>query len=122
MTIVVADTSPLNYLVLIGEIDLLPALYGKIVIPLEVFGELTHPDAPLAVGEWIRQAPTWLEIRRNLIGAGTPLIENLDAGECAAIQLAQSEEKALLLMDDAAGRRVADRLGIAQIGTLGSCD
>jgi predicted nucleic acid-binding protein len=33
MTVVVADTSPLNYLILIGEIDVLPQLYGGIVAP-----------------------------------------------------------------------------------------
>jgi predicted nucleic acid-binding protein len=41
MTVVVADTSPLNYLLLIGEISVLPALYGQIVIPQEVMTELS---------------------------------------------------------------------------------
>ena len=31
--IVVADTSPLNYLVLIDEIDLLPAIFGRVLLP-----------------------------------------------------------------------------------------
>jgi len=31
--IVVADTTPVNYLILIGEIDVLPKLYGRVVIP-----------------------------------------------------------------------------------------
>jgi predicted nucleic acid-binding protein len=31
--IVVADTSPVNYLVLIDEIDLLPQLFGTVVMP-----------------------------------------------------------------------------------------
>jgi len=30
--IVVADTSPINYLLLIKEIDILPKMYGKVVI------------------------------------------------------------------------------------------
>ena len=34
--IVVADTSPINYLVLIKEIEILPKLYGKVVIPQTV--------------------------------------------------------------------------------------
>jgi|HubBroStandDraft_5_1064220.scaffolds.fasta_scaffold267466_2 predicted nucleic acid-binding protein len=29
MTVVIADTSPLNYLVLIGQIEILRRLYGK---------------------------------------------------------------------------------------------
>jgi predicted nucleic acid-binding protein len=43
MTVVIADTSPLNYLVLIAEIELLPQLYGTIVIPREVFLERDLP-------------------------------------------------------------------------------
>jgi predicted nucleic acid-binding protein len=33
MKAVVADTSPLNYLVLIGEVDLLAQLYGEVLVP-----------------------------------------------------------------------------------------
>jgi predicted nucleic acid-binding protein len=33
--IVVADTTPINYLILIGEIDILTQLYGRVVIPLK---------------------------------------------------------------------------------------
>jgi len=39
MTVVIADTSPLNYLVLIGQIELLRRLYGKVLIPTEVLAE-----------------------------------------------------------------------------------
>jgi predicted nucleic acid-binding protein len=34
--IVVADTSPLNYLVLIGEAEMRRRLYGQVVIPAAV--------------------------------------------------------------------------------------
>jgi predicted nucleic acid-binding protein len=34
--IVVADTSPINYLILIGEIEILTKMYGKVVIPQTV--------------------------------------------------------------------------------------
>ena len=40
--IVVADTTPLNYLVLIEQIDLLPALYQQVLIPLEVHRIILH--------------------------------------------------------------------------------
>jgi predicted nucleic acid-binding protein len=42
MPIVVADTGPLNYLVLIKAIDLLPKLFDLVCVPETVFGELTH--------------------------------------------------------------------------------
>jgi len=31
---VLCDTSPLNYLILIGRVEILPALFGKIVVPV----------------------------------------------------------------------------------------
>ena len=43
----------------------------------------------------------------------------MDAGEAAAIELALAEKDSLLLIDDAAGRAVATRLGVANTGTLG---
>ena len=38
--IVIADTSPLNYLVLIDCVELLPGLYGRVIVPQAVFDEL----------------------------------------------------------------------------------
>ena len=43
MSVVVADTSPLNYLVQTGAISVLPKLYGQVVIPQAVFDELSDP-------------------------------------------------------------------------------
>lgn len=40
MKVVVADTSPLNYLVLIGQVDVLSQLYGEVLIPDIVAQEL----------------------------------------------------------------------------------
>jgi predicted nucleic acid-binding protein len=34
--IIVSDTSPLNYLILIGYQDVLPTLFGQIIIPQAV--------------------------------------------------------------------------------------
>ena len=50
--VVVADTSPINYLVLIGQIDLLTRLYTRILIPPAVLAELKHPLAPKPVRNW----------------------------------------------------------------------
>jgi predicted nucleic acid-binding protein len=51
--IVVADTSPLNYLALVGEVDVLPKLFTHIVIPEGVAAELRHPKMPVSVQNWI---------------------------------------------------------------------
>jgi len=44
-------TSPLNYLLLIGEIAILPSLYGEVFIPPEVLAELSDIDAPPEVSK-----------------------------------------------------------------------
>jgi predicted nucleic acid-binding protein len=63
MTVVVADTSPLNYLVLIGQIEVLRSLYGKVFVPPEVLAELSDRGVPLEVVKWIQERPDWLEVR-----------------------------------------------------------
>ena len=51
--LVVTDTTPINYLVLIGHVDILPSLYGHVVIPQAVVGDLQHPRTPESVRAWI---------------------------------------------------------------------
>ena len=51
--IVVADTSPINYLVSINEIAVLPKLYGTVIIPPAVRDELSRDRAPEIVRRWI---------------------------------------------------------------------
>jgi predicted nucleic acid-binding protein len=114
--LVIADSSPLNYLVLIGHVDTLPALFGSVVIPIEVAQELSHPAAPEAVGLFISTNHDWLEIQRP---REVSQIGELDQGECAAISLALELNAELLLIDDLDGRRAAEERGISVAGTLG---
>jgi predicted nucleic acid-binding protein len=58
MTVVISDTSPINYLVLIGEIDLLGRLYGNVLIPDVVLAELRESGSPPAVAAWSLFAAT----------------------------------------------------------------
>jgi predicted nucleic acid-binding protein len=119
MTVVVADTIPLNYLLLIGEIAILPSLFGQVVIPPEVFTELTDGNAPAEVLRWIESRPAWLQVRHPRITQPDLALQHLDPGERAAILLAEQEPEVLLLIDDAAGRVEAQRRGIPSTGTLG---
>jgi predicted nucleic acid-binding protein len=64
MRIVVADTGPINYLVLIEAVDLLPKLFDQVCIPQTVFDELTDRGRPPAAQIWVRQAPDWLNTNR----------------------------------------------------------
>lgn len=61
--IVVADASPLNYPVLIAEIELLPALYDGVLIPAEGHRELQRPRTPPSATKWADHLPSWCEAR-----------------------------------------------------------
>lgn len=123
MRLVIADTGPINYLVLIGNIDLLPALFERVILPSAVESELADPDAPLSVRNWIADPPAWLEIHeapiRQFDGAS---VEGIDEGKTAAIALAISLDADLVLMDDRKGVAVARRKGLRVTGTLGALD
>ena len=117
MTVVIADSSPLNYLTLIGSVDVLRELYGSVVVPQQVVSELIDPAAPRDVRIWASNLPHWIDVREVVINDDE--MTNLDPGERAAIVLAQSEPGTLLLIDEAAGRIEASRRGIRNTGTLG---
>jgi predicted nucleic acid-binding protein len=59
---VVSDTSPLNYLVLIRQINVLPTLYGRVLIPQSVYEELGAMEASETVRDWRGGLPSWIEI------------------------------------------------------------
>ena len=60
--IVVSDTSPLNYLTLIGADQVLPSLFGRVLAPPEVLAEMQHAKAPPQVSAWALRPPAWLEV------------------------------------------------------------
>lgn len=84
--IVVSDTSPLNYLILIELPDILPKLFDRILIPEAVRRELLSPAAPDAVKRFLAAAPDWLEARPS--PDVDPALRQLDSGEREAISLA----------------------------------
>jgi predicted nucleic acid-binding protein len=119
--IVVSDTSPLNYLILIDFQDVLPTLFGQIIIPQAVLNELQHTKTPEKIKHWIAAKPAWLEVRNARSSPGNKL-ENLDYGEREAIFLAEELSADAILIDEKDGRREAARLGFITIGTLSVLD
>jgi len=121
MLVVIADTSPLNYLTLIGEIDLLPKLFGRIIVPAAVFDELANQGSPAVVRAWAAKMPTWLEVKPDP-ERSSAFTSALDEGERAAIALAGALAADLILMDDRDGVAFARAQGFAVTGTLGVLD
>lgn len=116
--IVVSDTSPICYLVLLDVIDILPKIYGRIVIPEWVRVELAAAKAPDAVRTWIADPPDWLEVQ-GAIAQSSEALQDLDRGEQEAIALAESIGADLIVLDDLAGRRAAQARGLDVVGLLG---
>jgi predicted nucleic acid-binding protein len=118
--LVIADTGPINYLVLIEHIDVLQTLFQKVILPSAVQRELDDRDTPPSVRDWIANPPAWVEVRetpgRNLDDVS---LKGLDEGEQAAIALAAALNADLLLMDDREGVIVARSKGLTVTGTLG---
>jgi predicted nucleic acid-binding protein len=119
--IIVSNTSPINYLVLIEHINLLSKLFKQIIIPQEVYNELSDAAAPLPVQSWIVAPPDWLKIQ-SVSQPSDAVVDLLDPGERAAILLAQEINADLLLLDDMKARRAATDKGLAITGILGILD
>jgi predicted nucleic acid-binding protein len=114
-TLVVSDTSPLNYLILIEAVDLLPRLVSGVLIPPAVVAELANPRTPLAVQQWISNPPLWLQIAAPL--NIRPSL-GLDVGETEAISLATERGIRAILIDERKGFSVAKSLGLEPFGIL----
>jgi len=114
--IVVADTGPVNYLVLSGQIDIAHDLYGTLLIPPAVHRELLEARAPTAVRQWATTPPGWAEVRPP---KDASRFTELGLGEREAIALALETKADFLLIDETAGRKTAVQNGVAVKGTIG---
>jgi len=114
--IVVADTGPVNYLIQSGQIDLLPQLYGSLLLPPAVHRELVHPGAPADVRRWANPLPDWARVRSP---SDNSRFSELGPGEREAISLALETKAEFLLIDETQGRKAAVACGVRVKGTLG---
>lgn len=115
MTDTVSNTSPLIYLHRLGRLGLLPRLFGKIIVPLQVEQELARGQELGRDVPDIRAQP-WAEIRR---AAANHDYAELGPGESGALDLARALTSAIVILDDGAARAWATRLGIRCVGTVG---
>ncbi len=121
--VVVADAGPLIGLARIDRLSLLTALYGPVVIPESVRAELgLAGDRPGAKVLSAALASGAIQTRALAQGheaalAGLRLL--LDAGESAAILLAEETGCRFLLIDERRGREIARRRGIPVVGLAG---
>jgi predicted nucleic acid-binding protein len=116
-SIVVADSSPLIALARIGRLELLTRLVQRVLIPPAVQAEIrADGDRP---GAREVAAATWIQVEQPdpVLASSYGLL--VDRGEAEAIALAKNIAGSVLLIDDRLARRLAERLGIPRIGTVG---
>jgi predicted nucleic acid-binding protein len=114
VSVVVSDTTPLNYLILIGNVDVLPRLFGRVLVPSAVIKELKHPKTPPLVTAWVNNLPDWIEVKTP----STDLHLGIGAGEDEAIALAIELGHVTILVDDQKARAVARSHGLVTLRTL----
>jgi len=117
--VIVSDTSPVSNLLRIGNLDLLPQLYGRIIIPSMVWSELMVLKR-LGCDVSALENADWLEIKTPAQAEYVIVLSaTLDPGEAEAIALAKEFDADLLIIDEKDGRMVAQREGLEIVGTLG---
>jgi len=117
--IAVSNTTPLRYLLAIGQQDLLRKLFDRILIPPAVFEELTAIHTPAIVRDAVSSSSEWIEIREAKTIPSAPHLVLLHRGERQAILLAEAVQPDFLLLDDKAARAQALLRGLPLSGTLG---
>lgn len=116
-SIIVADSSPLIALARIGRLDLLAGLVRRVLIPPAVRDEIqADRDRP---GAQEVAAAAWIQVETPDPALATSYGLLVDRGEAEAIALAKSIADSVLVIDDRLARRLAERLGIRRIGTVG---
>lgn len=106
--LLVTDTSCLIALERVELLDLLPRLHDDVVAPSAVVAEFGRRPS------WLREEPV-----SDPLAVASLLARRLDPGEAEAIVLARTIPDALLLIDEARGRKIAVSLGLVIIGTAG---
>ena len=118
--VVVADSSPLITLGRLGLLDQLLPMLGDVVIPsqvrLEAVGDTTRPGAAAILQALARGSLRELTVHDHEL---RPFLVHVDEGEAAAIALGLRLGSDHLLMDDAAGRRLAVKVGLQVMGVIG---
>lgn len=115
--LVVSDATPLNILIRLGHVEVLPALFERVAVPSSVVEEMSRSATPAVVRAWTANPPDWISIHvRDTADSPTSLRHQ---GERDAIALAQQIAADAILLDDEKPRAQAKRLGLRVVGTVG---
>lgn len=115
----VVNSTPLIALSLVGQLDLLPALFNEILVPSSVNDEVVLQGRGRPGAKEIAQAE-WLIVRKPAtVSPLPPELLGLDQGELDVILLAQEVKADWVIIDEKLGRKIARAMGLQVKGTLG---
>lgn len=118
MADLVCDTSPLQYLHQLGQLDLLPALATRIFVPPAVAAEVARGIA-LGVNLPDLTSLSWLTVRAPQGPVSQHWATKLGSGESEVLRLALEMAGSVVVVDDRIARRVAAALKVPLKGTIG---
>jgi len=116
--IVINTGSTIALVAALGDLTILQSLYKQVLVPYEVCQEiLVGGLSGFAVTEFT--AATWLQKQQTSLNISPLLLNVLDQGEAAVIQLAINENIPTVCIDEVAGRRIARLSGLSVTGSIG---
>lgn len=120
--IIVADTTPILYLIKIREVDVLELLFDEVCIPREVYNELTNDEKYIDEINILNNT-AFIKVYdvndRDKVSDYMKII-GIHKGEAEAIALCKQLGSELILIEDGAGIRLAqtEKIGVVRMGTL----
>jgi hypothetical protein len=116
--VVVSNTTPIITLLGVGQFDLLHRLYGQIIVPETVYLEIEAGKSKAFYAD-LRQFD-WISIQQVRDTAKmAALSSRMDAGEAAALVLAEEVKADLVLLDEKVARKYALDNGLPHVGSFG---
>lgn len=118
--IVVSDTTPLSELAKVGKLELLRDVFGRVIVPQEVYKEVTRGTHPAVA---LVKSATWIEVLSVQNTSQVAILQKtakIHLGEAAAIILAEQLGAQQVLIDDLKARRVAQQRLLPVNGTVGT--
>lgn len=104
---------------MVGCLDLLQELYGRVVVPDAVFREVVSSGAGRAGAPQVASA-SWLERIQNTAPLDPLLAKELGPGEAEVIAIAYRLNARLTLLDERRARRIAEQAyGLRVKGSAG---
>jgi predicted nucleic acid-binding protein len=116
---IVSNSTPLINFAAVNRLDILERLFGRVVIPPAVAYEVLEGGQRYPSMSAVQEAKCIAQHDISNMMLRDALILDLDIGEAEAITLALEQKADLILLDEIAGRTIAESYQLAFTGSIG---